>query len=1004
MNLESDNSFVSSSSGAASIPPSTSLPGSEPVSAAPASQSSGNLEPVPIPTTTTSQPSNHVTSTGSTVASSSSHSVSTLGDGMVSTNDMSSATAVSTSSQSHSNAQAAGQLGEGSQHTAQSAKLNPATTNLPYAAVVAGAHLSANKPVVENSSQSQPSGTVSVAVEPGTSQQGNEKTSSGVPVTPNPETNKTRSRSGSQLSKDALPYSPSYMSNPATVRPPGFTQHTPIPVNLASQFATTTAPVAPPVNTGDSNTAADITSAPPSTSLTPSSSATPVAPLTLVPAALIMGGRGHFSHGHNSSLRQLSANPSFYSPSQSSPMLSPKVASNAKPTSHIAQPMDLQPPLALTNDQTAMSCGSPRFTPLASSTHAMPTLIPSASTSPILGSQPPSRPASGTVSPAVGAQPQEKWRTVGAYRDDSETSESFDEEDSDVEKVSPESGATIVVTKKFDPVEEAKRSQSVPSLGISMFGSSPLDSFGPDAPGSSLKARRFRRILKRIPIERPAQPQPQTFIQLPQLRVAASLSSPSSSDAGFESPQPPSSSGFTADTTLASPKGSSSSCEAALEPEPTTTVSAPTETTPQSTQEVPYKVHKVFENDINTEFDYLIVLDLEATCDAPSPDGRAPSVTRETQEIIEFPWILFDVKAQKIIETERRFVKPVYSQVTQFCTKLTGITQAEVDARGESLQDVLTAFEKYYYDRFPTFETQRRVALVTDGNWDFKVQLIGEALRKGIRIPRLFRTFTNLQTVFSQFYAKLCVRRKPNLKYMASFLNVELSGHHHTGIDDCHSICSILKAMFASGLKLTRRSLEKVPRTYNPWSDPGIKDFNFTNAGTAAMLGLGSPVLTDQPSTAGAVGSGNLNPLSPLSPLQSDSPPPLATSIPVPQSTLVQLRGLPWNYTDLDIYAFFSGLHIRGGGIIHLMNAQGQPSGSAIVDFATIPETIEALKRNRRLMGHRFIEVTPCSESMINELRNFLTHRELAQTPNPASAQQPANSSTQQAQQQQSDG
>ncbi len=33
-------------------------------------------------------------------------------------------------------------------------------------------------------------------------------------------------------------------------------------------------------------------------------------------------------------------------------------------------------------------------------------------------------------------------------------------------------------------------------------------------------------------------------------------------------------------------------------------------------------------------YDYLVVVDFEATCD----EGDNPVVTRENQEIIEFPW------------------------------------------------------------------------------------------------------------------------------------------------------------------------------------------------------------------------------------------------------------------------------------------------------------------------------------------------------------------------------
>ena len=51
-----------------------------------------------------------------------------------------------------------------------------------------------------------------------------------------------------------------------------------------------------------------------------------------------------------------------------------------------------------------------------------------------------------------------------------------------------------------------------------------------------------------------------------------------------------------------------------------------------------------------------------------------------SQEIIEFPVVIIDVKQKAIKAVFQTYVKPVLDpQLTPFCTELTGITQEQVD-------------------------------------------------------------------------------------------------------------------------------------------------------------------------------------------------------------------------------------------------------------------------------------------------------------------------------------
>ena len=76
----------------------------------------------------------------------------------------------------------------------------------------------------------------------------------------------------------------------------------------------------------------------------------------------------------------------------------------------------------------------------------------------------------------------------------------------------------------------------------------------------------------------------------------------------------------------------------------------------------------------------LNVIDVEATCwDGQPPPGAV-------HEIIEIGLTVVDVSARSRVSRHRILVRPARSAVSDFCTELTGLTQAEVD-RGVSFAE-----------------------------------------------------------------------------------------------------------------------------------------------------------------------------------------------------------------------------------------------------------------------------------------------------------------------------
>ncbi|XP_045931489.1 G-rich sequence factor 1 isoform X2 [Micropterus dolomieu] len=81
---------------------------------------------------------------------------------------------------------------------------------------------------------------------------------------------------------------------------------------------------------------------------------------------------------------------------------------------------------------------------------------------------------------------------------------------------------------------------------------------------------------------------------------------------------------------------------------------------------------------------------------------------------------------------------------------------------------------------------------------------------------------------------------------------------------------------------------------------------------------------------------------------------------------VVRLRGLPFTCTVADIVQFFSGLDIVENGITIVMDHKGRNSGEGFVRFSSQEAADEALRRDREVIGNRYIEVFPSRSDEIH--------------------------------------
>ena len=177
-------------------------------------------------------------------------------------------------------------------------------------------------------------------------------------------------------------------------------------------------------------------------------------------------------------------------------------------------------------------------------------------------------------------------------------------------------------------------------------------------------------------------------------------------------------------------------------------------------------------------FENLLILDFEANC---IKDGKL-----NCQEIIEFPIIPINVQSLDISDNNfHYYIKPtVHTEITDFCTELTGITQDTVNS-GIKLEEALEKLEIWMQKN--GFNEQNSI-FVTCGRWDLNSCLKNEAIYKNLNYPNYLKRYINIKDIWCQVMFK---NKSAGMKGMLDSFNLKLEGRHHSGIDDSKNIAKI---------------------------------------------------------------------------------------------------------------------------------------------------------------------------------------------------------------------
>jgi len=173
-------------------------------------------------------------------------------------------------------------------------------------------------------------------------------------------------------------------------------------------------------------------------------------------------------------------------------------------------------------------------------------------------------------------------------------------------------------------------------------------------------------------------------------------------------------------------------------------------------------------------FKHLLVIDLEATC---SDDNSFP---RDEMEIIEIGAVMVDRATLVPVEDFNRFVRPQRHPVlTEFCTKLTTITQGDVDAALDfpTVMEQLVAWK----DKFET------PLFCSWGGYD-RSQFYKDCAYHDVPYP--FGTeHLNIKLKFSETQGR---RKRYGMVPALQAAGIPIDGTHHRGIDDARNMVKLL--------------------------------------------------------------------------------------------------------------------------------------------------------------------------------------------------------------------
>lgn len=169
----------------------------------------------------------------------------------------------------------------------------------------------------------------------------------------------------------------------------------------------------------------------------------------------------------------------------------------------------------------------------------------------------------------------------------------------------------------------------------------------------------------------------------------------------------------------------------------------------------------------------IFIVDIEATC----WEDRGHYTMHET-EIIEIGCVIATTSGE-VLDEFGTFVRPVNDPVlSEFCTRLTSITQQDVD-KAPVYQDAMRLLDDWINNRDGTWGSW--------GNYDFR-EFASMERRYASHCEFLKKLHVNLKKSWRQTTR----HSRTGLRSALAFHGIEFEGTHHRGIDDARNVARLL--------------------------------------------------------------------------------------------------------------------------------------------------------------------------------------------------------------------
>ncbi|KAF7791248.1 hypothetical protein EIP86_002262 [Pleurotus ostreatoroseus] len=239
-------------------------------------------------------------------------------------------------------------------------------------------------------------------------------------------------------------------------------------------------------------------------------------------------------------------------------------------------------------------------------------------------------------------------------------------------------------------------------------------------------------------------------------------------------------------------------------------------------------------------YDAFLVLDVEATCQLGTDFNYANEIiashliTILSSSLSDSCTLSFRNGLLEKVDEFRSFVKPVWRpQLSSFCTKLTGITQDNVNQAPTFATLVHTTFREFLVRNGLidpiTNEPLVRFCWCSDGPWDIRDFVVKQCFISKIALPRwISGDVMDVRRVVARWQEKRDARSRSNGSAQASGTFLPLTrqlhvlglglfeGRQHCGMDDTRNVARIVVELARRGMPL-RPNTSINPNRRWPW-------------------------------------------------------------------------------------------------------------------------------------------------------------------------------------------